>query len=171
MSNLKDIMYKRILMIPRPSGRGGWPGDKLKSRKFPLKEVELHEKRTDNYDGITLYPPKIGQTVLNNNAHMVVMSNRGKEFDSVWKNLVATVQCMSYAVTTFVGGLIVLAFGLGLWPITMLIWMYSSYNVGMYYVNRSRYYSSRSRQTLNQQFLPSEGWSDPAVPYGGESTC
>lgn len=166
---LHHFLYDTVFKIPTPTGKGEFPGAPLPSRKFGTKEVEMHEHRTFEYDGISVRPPRIAQSITNAAAHMVVPTNRGRVFDGLWKFFADTIKCGVKSGIAFTAGIVILAFGLNLWPVVMLIWMYSAYNLGEFFIQRSRYYTVRGRQTIVQgTSLPSERWSDPVGPLRGE---
>lgn len=165
---LHSFLYNTVFKIPTPTGKGDFPGDPLPSRNFPVKEVEMHDRRTFDYNGMAVRPPRIAQYITNTRSHMVEPSNRGRQFDLVWVHLMKTIKYALIATISFIAGVFILALNLGLWPIVMLIWMYSGYSVGIYFVQRHRYFTSRSRQMLSQNLqIPSEKWSNFANPLRG----
>jgi hypothetical protein len=163
-----SLLYDKVFKIPTPTGKGDFPGDPLPNRNFPVKEIEMHDRRTFDYNGMAVRPPRIAGAITNSHAHMVNPSNRGRQFDAVWVHLKTTVKYALQSAVAFMAGLFILSLGLHLWPIVMFIWMYSGYKLGEYFVTRHRYFTSRSRQTITQNLqIPSERWSNYESPLKG----
>jgi hypothetical protein len=165
---LHSFLYDTVFKIPTPTGKGDWPGDPLPSRNFPIKEIDMHDRRSFDYNGMAVRPPRIAGAITNSHSHMVDPSNRGRQFDLVWVHLMHTMKYALKATLCFIAGIFLLALDLALWPITMLIWMYGGFAAGASIVQRHRYFTSRSRQTITQNLgLPSERWSNYEAPIRG----
>ena len=154
-----DYVHDKVLVIPEPPANGGWKGGP-KALKFSPMKVKLHKDRTDIYSGVGVVPGKIAQEILNNRSHMVVASNRGKDFDLM---MVFTIRMWKYIVKGMamaLFALLIVTSSFNFWPLSVPFFVYSAFFLGQFIVTRQRIFAIRSFPCMAVQL---------GIPYAGKT--